>query len=502
MQKAPPRPTDPAELKAWAKELKAYRKVNEQYRYYEPSGVAEDFINAFASNDYFILFLSAANGVGKTALATNIIANLAFSGNNPWFRGGLFEKWEYLKRGRIVTESDLVEKNVVNELKTWLPKNRYTTSKAGKHYESRFKTDTGWEWDIMTYDQDPMQFEGVTLGWAWFDEPPPDALLKATIARMRRGGVIIITATPISGSAHLYDLFAKGEVETTVQLREGDEPVKVSRRVYHTTADVESVCKTHGVRGHLDHDHIVQIVAEYPDDERQARVFGKFQHLVGLVYKNWSRDIHVIKPFALDPSEYLVYHALDPHPRNEDAGVWLAVDRKGRKFIVDEYYENPATVKELAYALKKKHSQYRMAEPFLCDPSAFIVDQHTERCLATMLLDEGLVYIEASKARAAADERIRMAIDYRKVNGDMLKPPELYVFDTCKRFIFEIEHYRWQEWKGRAAMERDRKEKPVDKDDHVIECTGRLLFQEPAFYEEVRRAPASTMGIGSFDPYS
>ena len=114
MAGAPTRPTDPAGLLSWAKELKAYRLVNEKYRYYEPSGVAEDFINAFASDDYFILFLSAANGVGKTALATNIIANLAFSGDNPWFRGKLFEDWQYLKRGRIVTESDLVEKNVVN----------------------------------------------------------------------------------------------------------------------------------------------------------------------------------------------------------------------------------------------------------------------------------------------------------------------------------------------------------------------------------------------------
>ena len=483
--------------------LYAYRIQNEKYRYYEPSGVGEDFANAVGSNDYFILFLSAANGVGKTALATNIIANLCWPGNNPWFRDGLFKEWPYLKRGRIITESDLVEKNVINELKNWFPYGLYRTKKAGKHFESRWFTNTGWDWDIMTYDQDPMQFEGVTLGWAWFDEPPPDVLLKATISRMRRGGVIIITATPISGSAHLYDLFANGEMEVEVQLREGEEPVKVKRRIFHLTADVESVCRTHGIRGHLEHEHIAQMVAEYPEDERQARVYGKFQHLVGLVYKNWDRKIHVIKPFALDPREYAVYHSLDPHPRNADAGIWVAVDRKGRKFVVDEYFQNPNTVQDLAYDIKKKNTQYRMETPFVCDPSAFIVDQHTERCLATMLQEEGLVYLQASKSRAFADARIRTALDYKEANGEILKPPEMYVFDNCKQFIHEIEHYRWQEWKGSTGEDKNRKEKPVDKDDHLIECLGRIIFQEPIFREMTPKLMnRGAITNNSFDPYN
>jgi len=495
-------PTDPEARRLYYKKLKTHRVANEKFRYYEPSGVGEDFINAFSSGDYFILFLSSANGFGKTALACNIIANLMYPGNNPWFKGKLFEDWEFLKKGRIITESDLVDKNIVSELKKWFPKDRYTTSKGGKHYESRFKSDTGWDFDIMTYDQDPKQFEGVTLGFAWLDEPPPDHIIKATISRMRKGGIIVITATPISGSAHLYDMFAKGEVETQIQLREGDEPVTVKRRVFHLTADVESVCKQHGVRGHLEHDHIVQMISEYPEEERQARIFGKFQHLVGLVYKQWDRTIHVIKPFALDPNEYTVYHALDPHPRNPDAGLWVAVDRKGRKYVVDEYYENPTSVKELAYDLKKKNSLYNIAEPHLIDPSAMTVDQHTNNSVGRMLRDEGLLYIEGSKARQTANARIGTALDYRKLNGDIVKPPELYVFENCKRFIYEIEHLRWQEWRGRTGMERNRKDVPVDKDDHTLECLGRILVNEPTFREPViRHHRHSVIKEADFDPY-
>jgi len=480
-----------------------YRLEHEKYRFYEPNGVAETFIHAVGSNDYLICFISAANGVGKTALEANIVANLAFPGNNPWFHGGVWDKWPYRKNGRIVTESALVEKNIVNELKFWLPEGHYTASKAGKHYESSWKTDTGFSWDIMTYDQDPKQFEGVTLGWAVFDEPPPDAILKATIARMRKGGIIVIGATPISGSAHLYDMFATGEIETTIQLREDDEPQKVMRRVFHITADVESACKEHGIRGHLEHEHIVQMVAEYPPDERQARVFGKFQHLIGLVFKRWNRDIHVIEPFAMRPEDYVVYHALDPHPRNEDAGLWVAVDRNGTKFVVDEYYENPEDVSQLAFYLKKKSSQYRMSSSLpQIDPSATVEDQHTKKALKSLLEDEGLYYIEGSKQRAAADKRIEKALNYTDTNGLIVRPPELYVFKNCTRLIKELEHYRWSEWKGKAAEERDRKEKPVDKDDHEIECLGRILFAEPTF--EPMRVPKSYGGMeeSEFDPYA
>ena len=481
-----------------------YRMQNEKFRYYEPSGVAEDFINAFGSNDYFILFLSAANGVGKTALATNMLANIFYPGKNPWFTGGLFDNWPFPKAARIVTDSDLVEKNIVSQLKDWFPKGRYASRKGGKHYESKFRTDTGWDMDIMTYDQEPKQFEGVTLGLAWLDEPPPEHVLKAIISRMRKGGVIIITATPISGSAHLYDMFATGEVETEVVLREGEAPVKVKRRVFHLTADVESVCKEHGIRGHLEHEHIVQMVAEYPEEERQARVYGKFQHLIGLVYKKWDRTVHVIEPFALDPKEYCVYHSLDPHPRNKDAGIWVAVDRQGRFYVVDEYWKNPDTVKDMVYDLNKIDVQFRMEKPYVCDPSAFIVDQHSQKSLATMLEAQGRPYIEGSKARTAANKRIENAIDYKQINGDMIKPPEIYVFSNCKQFIWEIEHWRWQEWRGKTGMERNRKEQPIDKDDHLLEALGRILIQEPRF-REFSPKMYGTQGvqtIKSDDPYA
>ena len=483
--------------------LRAYRMSHEKYRFYEPNGSAEDFINAFGSNDYFIHINFAANGVGKTAMAANILANLMFQTDNKWFKAELFHDFPYLKRGRIITDAALVDKNVVQELKFWFPEGKYTTSKGGKHFESKWTTDTGWNFDVMTYDQDPKQFEGVTLGWAWFDEPPPEAILKATIARMRRGGVIIITATPISGSAHLHDMFEEGSLEVEVVLREGEEPVKVIRSVYTQTSDVESACKEHGVRGHLNHDDIERMIAEYPEDERQSRAYGKFQHLVGLVYKNFDRKIHVIKPFNITERDFTVYHWLDPHPRNEDAGLWLAVDRNGTKFVIDEFYFHPEDTRELAERVKNKNSQYRI-QHMGADPWIFNKDQHhnpDDRNLSEQLADEGVTYLPAPKQRTAADKRIETALNYVEINGHMQRPPEVFIFDHCKRLIWEMEHWRWDEWEGKAADKRNRKEKKVDKDDHQIENLGRALVVEPMFVEMVQNRHQGAISNNDLDPY-
>lgn len=463
------------------------RLRDEKYRFYEPTGKGEEYINAVGSGDYFVVFYTAANGAGKTAASINILAHLMFPMGSRWFSGKLFQNWTFPKQGRIISEPKNVD-NIINDLKHWLPKDQFTASKGGKHYESLWETRTGWKFDVMTYDQDVKEFEGATLGWAWFDEPPPEAIFKATVARMRKGGIIFVSATPLTNAAWFYDYVYSTDPEVLAK----------GKRI-NITADVESACIEHGVRGYLKHNHIENIISQYSEDEKQARVHGKFQHLVGLVYKKWKREIHVIKPFQITLRDFTVYEALDPHPRNPDAVLWVAVDRKGTKYVVDELYIKANTA-ELAERIKKKADNYRVIRR-IADPAAFVEDQHTEKSLASRLDEKGLSYLEASKTRQASDRRIEDALDYQEIHGEMLRAPEMYVFDTCNRFIYEMEHYRWDDWTGKQSDKRNPKERPVDKDDHTIECLGRILIQEPVFVEMPVQRQDENYGVPNYDPY-
>jgi phage terminase large subunit-like protein len=487
---------DPEELAKDFVDLSAeevFRKEEEQYKGYEPNGKCEEYIKAIGEGKYFGVLFSAANGVGKTAASANVVAHIIFGkeSKNPYFNYPLYKDFPYPKRGRIVSSATNIEKNIIPALKEWFPLGRYTTSKAGKHFDSSWKTDNDWEFDIMTYEQDPMEFEGATLGWAWFDEPPTEAIFKATVSRMRKGGIIFISETPLTGSAWLYDHIVAN-------------PDKENGQWAYIEADVEAACKEHGIRGHLKHSNIEQMIAEYSEDEKQARIYGKFQHLIGLRFRTFSRAIHIIKPFMIDLNNFTVYHALDTHPRNPDAGTWIAVDKKGTKFIVDELYLKCQNgVEELSQRIKSKNDQYRI-EKMILEPAAFVEDQHTGNSLARSLSSYGLNYFEASKIRNASDRRIDTALAYTQLNigdkSEMIKAPEMYIFDTCQRTIFEFEHLRWDEWSGKIADNKDQKEKTIDKDDHILENIGRILIQEPSFVSP--RVENQRDEERDFDPYS
>jgi phage terminase large subunit-like protein len=340
----------------------------------------------------------------------------------------------------------------------------------------------------MSYEQDVKEFESSTLGWAWFDEPPPLPIFKATVARMRRGGVIFITATPLAGSSWMYD---------HIITHRGDDHGQ--RDYIHAT--VEANCQTHGVRGILRHEDIMRMVGEYDEDDKQARVYGKFQHLTGMVFKQFNRRVHVIKPFHISRRDFLVWEAIDPHPRNPDAVLWVAVDTKGRKFVVDELYTadyfNGAwkpyrlTNAALVQRIRAKSEGFRIEER-IGDPSMFNQDKHQDdpagMTLAAKLSELGLDYAPATKDRSTADKVVGDALNFEKVGDEIVRAPELYVFDTCVRTIWEIEHYQWEDWRGKAAERKSPKERPMDKDDHEIECLGRILVRQPPSVRCPRRA--------------
>lgn len=187
------------------------RKKEERYRFYTPNGKAEEFIKMVGQGfgEVFVSLLSAANGVGKTAVGCNIVAHIVYECSCSWFDYPIYKTWPetWPKKGRIVSDPTTVEEQIVPELETWFPRGRYKASKNGRDFLSKWTTDTGFDFDIMTYEQDAKEFESITLGFGWFDEPPPENIYKATVSRMRRGGIIYLTETPLSGSAWMYDKF-------------------------------------------------------------------------------------------------------------------------------------------------------------------------------------------------------------------------------------------------------------------------------------------------------
>ena len=447
------------------------RKKENNAKNYIPNGKCEEFIKLVGGNTCFANLFIAANGVGKSAAGANIIANICFGPQNNWFDFPLFNNFPYLKRGRIISDPTTIKEKIIPELKKWFPSNRYKeryiTEKQGKFWEAKWKTDTGFEIDIMSNEQDAKEFESTDLGFIWFDEPSRKDIYIASVARTRAGGIIFWTMTPLDYSAWIEeDLYNK---------RDGIN-------VEYVEADVEINCKEHGVRGILEHKNIERMIAQYPEDEKEARIHGKFGHLLGKIIKAFNRKIHVIRPFEMNYDDYAWFMALDTHPQVDDHALWMAINAKGQKYLVAELVEK-GTASQLASEFKRIEGGMRI-EGRLIDPSAFNKDERTgEQSFGDKLNGFGFTFELGSKDLVNGIRRTQDAFAYEMVGNEFIKKPEVFIFDTCPVAIRQIESYVWVKNRGKSADMKQERGIPIDKNDHQPENLRRLLMRDFKFID-------------------
>ncbi|MFA5340687.1 MAG: hypothetical protein WC332_02815 [Clostridia bacterium] len=462
-------------------ELKKREKEN-LAQTYVPNKKAEEFIRQVGENKNFINMFVAANGVGKSCALANIINAICYGapkhdktrsrweekwGEAPasFFDYPLYKDFPYLKRGRIVSDPTTIREKIIPELKLWFPSNRYEmkydTRKEGKQFEAKWVTDTGFEFDLMTTEQNAKEFESTDLGFVVFDEPIPHDIYTACIARGRRGMIVIWGFTPLKYSAWIKDeIYDK---------RDGNMIEYVTATVWDNCDDTES-------RGILTRENINRMISQYNENEKEARIEGKFGHLLGLVHKGFDPKIHIIDPFDVDRS-YSVAMSMDTHPRVNEAILWMAIDEKGRKFICDELWFK-GTDAEIKAEISKKEVGMRVIDRTI-DPSGFNKDERTtEKSFADRLAKLGLRFREGSKKLHECIRRTDQALKYEYRDGQMIRRPEIYIFSSCTHLKKELENYVWDDWRGKAADDRTEKGQPKDKDDHFVECLHRLLIEE------------------------
>ncbi len=172
----------------------------------------------------------------------------------------------------------------------------------------------------MTQEQEVKEFESGTLGLAIKDEPCPRPIHGATTLRLRMGGIDLTIMTPLTDAGWFFD-----EV--------------VPRHQNHIVyAAMEDACKEHGVRGHLDHTTIQNMIAEIDDPtEIDARVHGKAIHLRGTIFKDFNPNVHILKQPIQAQYGQTLYHVVDPHTDKPFAMIWATVDPRGVVTIVDEW---------------------------------------------------------------------------------------------------------------------------------------------------------------------
>lgn len=321
---------------------------------------------------------------------------------------------------------------------------------------------------VRSYMSNPLGSESSDWDFVHVDEPCPEGMWKAVSRGLiDRLGSAWFTLTPIS-EAWINDMFTSFDTQS---VRDG--MFMVEGAIYDNP--------------YITAEAIEEYAASLTDDEKQCRLFGLPLAMAGLVYKQFSYAKHVLQEppkgwasLAEPPECYSLYVAIDPHPHTPHAVLFCAVSPQGHRFYYDEIFEH-CSIAELSALIHVKVGS-RKVQLVLCDPLAFIDDPVAEITMAEAFWRRGIMVEKAVKALSAGLIKVQSQLK--------LDPAALYFSPLIRRTLWEITRYCW------SAKEN----KPVDRDDHMMENLYRLEWMEPRWIDSnVVNIPIPDITIDSTD---
>lgn len=104
------------------------------------------------------------------------------------------------------------------------------------------------------------------------------------------------------------------------------------------------------------------------EDTKKAMLYGDWDSFAGQYFKEWRKDIHVVKPFAI-PKEWRRIIALDYGYTNPSAVLWLAIDPDDNIYCYRELYVNRKRYGELLDEIRMMTSPDEEILALVADPA-------------------------------------------------------------------------------------------------------------------------------------
>lgn len=465
------------------KQKKAMKAASDadKLKWFCPNGAQERMINqaltGLRSARTPTLLLTCGNGVGKTTFSVHMMSNIIYGPQNAWFDYDEISNWQNPKLCWYISTADAIAETVnpmIEELwsNQFITDRKYETFKDGKKFISKIVTSTGWTVVFKTFDQDPQKFESAQVGLLILDEPAPEAIWKAVKSRRRRGCLTLLPMTPLYTPPYIVDEIKKG---IDIQNREP----KKEKKYFWVEASVYEVSKdtiTHGgVRGHLESRIIDEMVDSYDTDERDARIYGKLMYFSGMVYSQFSEDLHVIQPGDYPIGDCNFLQVTDPHDSRPFANLWMAVtpidkygkhkiiivaetpnDKRGRELNLDFWdYKKSIPLPEEVASWEKVEKELRLTNVYRIMDKRFGWQKRARRTFAQLLEDMGWYFSPSYDAPTEEGEIMyghRIVRQQLAVQEDGL--PGLLIYSTCRHTIAGFKHYIRRRRIGRTGEDK------------------------------------------------
>lgn len=189
-------------------------------------------------------------------------------------------------------------------------------------------------------------------------------------------------------------------------------------------------------------------LAQLPDAERRALLYGDWNSFSGQVFTEWRDDpsgyksrrwTHVIEPFRIPP-HWRRYRSFDFGYAKSFAVQWWAIDEEGTAYLYRQLYgctDTPNTgLKWEPAHIARKIREIEEAEENgsriigVADPSIWDESRGTAGTVINLMEREGIYFEKGDNKRIPGKMQVhhRLAFDENGYAG-------MYVFKTCRQFI-------------------------------------------------------------------
>jgi phage terminase large subunit-like protein len=349
-----------------------------------------------------------------------------------------------------------IETIVLPEMRKWMPKSLLRGGNWSKGYSAQHNIiyfEDGGRLEMFTYEQDPAVMVGASLDYVIYDEPPPEGHYHENLIRTTdRAGCHRFGMTPVNmkggGIGWIHDdIFEKADE---------DDNIKVVRGTIHDNPL-------------LSKDEIDFVLAQFPEDERQARETGDFIHFGGMVYPAGFERILappvIPSPDGLRPERLRdrdIYVGIDPGLKNA-AFVWVAFDHDNRALVFAEALLQEKTPIDYAKMVRFINSQYAIREPiYVIDPSARNRSLTNAESIQGELQRMGIPCMFGQNDVQAGVQSVRRRIQ----EGGM------FVAENLKGLRGEAKKYRMED-------REDGEFKIVKENDHRLDALRYVMMARP-----------------------
>jgi hypothetical protein len=314
----------------------------------------------------------------------------------------------------------------------------------------------------QAFVKNPQSSESSDYDRVAIDEPVVEDMWKANARSLvDRDGQGDFTLTSLR-ERWIYDYFT--------------DPENVREDRFHVRATIYD-------NPYLTPEAIARFADELTADERECRLLGIPLELSGLVYKEFIREVHLLKDLPLGwtswtnpPLNWTIYVAIDVHEQTPQAALFVAVPPIGAPIIYDEIWRK-CVADELAEEIVRRLDG-RTVGFVKADPRAWLEDPVNRASMAQRFFAHGLYVEKASKALGFGINNMRSVLKQRIPTPDGTLRPAVYFAPSVKQTLWEISRYHY-----------DKENHPVDKDDHFMECMYRL-FISPLVWIDAKTSPS------------